>query len=345
MEPGFSEHGPMVAEAMSTLGYDDDVPGWVDAYKVKRRPIPSPPQREPIDRDDTRSWETALGDYGRTADWLEFFHRELDEAPWQKTVADWVPRLLPGYAGGLTHGLIRTAHAVRAFPLESTPTALQLDELARGLASWAGSYQMVAGEPGVHGELSLDEAVRRLPRVSAAERRGPPNDLPGSTNRPLLLAELPEFATVVESLREPADAGQEISKITAIFARVLLAHSEIRPIPLIQLVHSITAPAAMRNLLPFFSHEFGVRACGYLWQTSLSLVARIAPSLSVGSETDPEIGVTQLTEDDLIRGAIEHRDEHAIKLTEACLREDRINPDPVYRATAEAIVQRLPAWR
>ncbi len=155
---------------------------------------------------------------------------------------------------------------------------------------------------------------------------------------------LGEFRSVVESLQVVSDAGYAISRHTAMFARVLLAHSEIRPIPLIQLVHTITAPSVMRNFLPHFPREFGAWAYGRLWQVSAAIVARVAGTLTAGCETAPEIGEPALEPDDLIDRAIEHRDEHVIKLTEACLREDEIRPDPVYRAAAEAVLHRLRPW-
>lgn len=37
---GSSEHGPMVAEAISTLGCNEDVAGWVEAYRQKHQHAP-----------------------------------------------------------------------------------------------------------------------------------------------------------------------------------------------------------------------------------------------------------------------------------------------------------------
>ena len=39
--------------------------------------------------------------------------------------------------------------------------------------------------------------------------------------------------------------------------------------------------------------------------------------------------------------AVANGDEHAIKLAEACLREDRIQPRPVYRRAAQDALSRL----
>src|SRR5215831_18880742 len=137
-----------------------------------------------------------------------------------------------------THGLIRTAHAVRSFPKDAKPSNLEIDELARGLAYWASAYRPLPGNPNRHGRLEIDEALRRLQRLDSEKRKGPPA---------AALNGMPGFASAVESLAPATDAKEAISRHTAAFARVLIAHPEVPPIPL---VHAITAPTAMQNLLP-----------------------------------------------------------------------------------------------
>jgi Questin oxidase-like len=328
MENSFSEHGPMVAEAISTLGRNEDVAGWVEIYKQRHRHAPLPPRKQPIDGGDEAGWGSALGDYARATDWLEFFREQLKERRWQDVISNWVPILVSGYFGGLTHGLIRTAHAVRSFPEDANPSKLEIDELARGLAYWAGTYRTIPGNPDRHGTLALDEALRRLPRVDPGKQNGPPaaalNDLPG-------------FTSAVEGLAAATAAKEAISRHTAAFARVLIAHPEIPPIPL---AHAITAPTAMQNLLPYLPRELGVQFYGYLWQVSAAIAAIFATPANPGAEADPQIGEPTLQPDELIHRAIEHGDEHTIKLTEACLREDSIRPDPAYRAASEAVLHR-----
>jgi hypothetical protein len=96
----------------------------------------------------------------------------------------------------------------------------------------------------------------------------------------------------------------------------------------------------MQNLLPYLPDEFGALAYPYLWQVSAAIVALFAAHPRSGSETDFEIGEPTLTPDELVDRAVEHGDEHTIKLTEACLREDRICPDLAYRVAAEALLHR-----
>jgi Questin oxidase-like len=133
MENSFSEHGPMVAEAISTLGRNEDVAGWVEKYKQAHRHAPLPPPKQPIDASNETEWRSALGDYARAADWLGFFRGQLQDRPWREIISNWCPILISGCFGGLTHGLIRTAHAVRSFPEDaepSTPQSVRTDYIA-----------------------------------------------------------------------------------------------------------------------------------------------------------------------------------------------------------------------
>jgi hypothetical protein len=81
-----------------------------------------------------------------------------------------------------------------------------------------------------------------------------------------------------------------------------------------------------------------------LWRVSAGIVARLALPLATGSESAPPRQEALMTPQELADRAIAHGDEHVIKLTEACLYEDRLRPDPVYRIVAEAMLRRLPAF-
>jgi hypothetical protein len=136
--------------------------------------------------------------------------------------------------------------------------------------------------------------------------------------------DLSGFTSVVESVAAVTDAA--ISRHTVAFARNLVASPKVPPIPL---VHTITAPTAMQNLLPYLPREPGSQCYGYLWQVSAANAAIFATP----AELQPE---------ELVHRAIEHGEEHTIKVTEAFLREDRIRPDPAYRAAAAAALHRTP---
>jgi hypothetical protein len=61
---GFACHGTMGAEALSSLGYDDLVATWVEAYKSRHQPIEAPPPTQRVGGDEV-SWRSALGDFIR----------------------------------------------------------------------------------------------------------------------------------------------------------------------------------------------------------------------------------------------------------------------------------------
>lgn len=164
--PSLVNHAPMAAEALARMGLTDDVAEWLTQNLRRRRYHEAPERRWTLSHTDEESWHAALGDFSRVADWYEMFARALDEAAWSDVLTRWWPRLLPGMSGALTHGVIRTAHAVRAIATDDGPAAR--DELARGLGYWAARYSATgtpdAREPGAptdpdSAETALDTLV------------------------------------------------------------------------------------------------------------------------------------------------------------------------------------------
>jgi hypothetical protein len=327
---GFACHGPMGAEALSTLGYDDRVSAWVEAYKATHAPIAAPPRSERLDGNDAASWRPALGDYSRVSDWALLFAHELRGQPWQDVLRRWAPRLLAGCAGGLTHGLIRTAHAVRAIPSEGAPSDLGLDELAKGLALWAGMFQTLPGRPSLRGSLTLHEAVARLPRP--AEPWAPIEA--GTFAR---LDELEDFHDAVEALAPPKPDEDPLSDLTAEFSRVILANPDVMPVGL---VHAVTSAAAARTLLPYLTEVPIDVAYAHLWHTSAAIAVGFTPPPTGGQP--PLDAHDAPTPADVRARAAEHRDPHVVKFTEACARENALHPDPVYMLAAQHVLEHTP---
>jgi hypothetical protein len=96
MENSFSEHGPMVAEAISTLGCNGEVTGWVEIYKQKHQHAPLPPRKQSLDGNNQAEWRSALDDCSRATDWLELFREQAKERHWQEVITNWVPILVRG---------------------------------------------------------------------------------------------------------------------------------------------------------------------------------------------------------------------------------------------------------
>jgi hypothetical protein len=238
-----ANHGPMGAEALAVLGHADQVAAWVEGYRNVMPHHEPPAPRFALDPGDESSWRPALGAFERAGDWERLFERA--ERPWRDVLARWWGPLLPGTLAGLTHGMIRTAHAVRSLSATPKPTAVQLTELARGLAYWAARYTGLPGEAAFtarEGEGRLADAVAALPRQPLPE---------GLSRRTAAerLRELDKFTGYREALGAlaPADPQALLSDMTVEFAGVYLAHPEILPVPLI---HAVTAPPPPGSYCP-----------------------------------------------------------------------------------------------
>lgn len=334
---GFACHGPMGAEALSALGYDDAVPGWVEAYKATHPAIDAPPASRPIDPADEASWRSALGDFARVGDWATLFDRELRERPWQDVFGLWAARLLPGYGGGMTHGLLRVAHGVRSVGGDRTPTELQREELGKGLAAWAGWFTTLPGQPQPSGSRGLDEAIAAVPRP--AESWTPLEA--GTFSR---IGELPDFSRAVDALRPPGEQlDAALGDLTATFCRLLVTRPDVIPIGL---VHAVTPVAASASLRPLLADVAPDALYAQLWQVNAGIVAGFVPATG-----GPAAGTTSAapieereppSPGELSARAVEHRDAHVVKFTEACLREHANRPDPAYLLAAQTLLERTP---
>ena len=315
---GAPNHGPMAAEALVALGCLDEVPRWVDDYRGELNPMP--PARSPVTED---AWREALGVIQRVGDWQAFFVARLAEAPWQAVFWQWMPRLIQGLMAGGTHSLIRTGHAVRALSEGATP--LRVEELASGLAYWAAYYQTLPGVPQLRGPLDLDRAIEQVPKIGRrqgdeARREGVPRDFVR------VLAKYPDFAEAVNRFGRREAVGASLSRLAEAGARLYVANASTHPLVFI---HAITGPAAVRLLLPHMPVALHESAFAYCWQAIAAWVAAYDSDAPGGpDDTAPA------SESEIIGHALDTRDHHAIKLAEACLREFRLNPQPVFLKAA-----------
>jgi hypothetical protein len=158
---GFVNHGPMACEALAALGHEDRIDGWARWFAEMVGEGPTP--RDPVGP-GAFAWNDALGDYQRLPEWIGFFERVVADDGWSSAVEIWVPRLVPGMVTALFHGLIRTAHAVRA--IDAVDTEPRRAELARALGYWAARFR-----PG-QAPTDLEPAVDPARGITAAAARG-----------------------------------------------------------------------------------------------------------------------------------------------------------------------------
>lgn len=326
-----SNHGPMAADAMIRLGGADRVERWVEMYRVNLEPA-LPPRGAAVGGDD---WQRYLGNPLTEGDWAAYFQSAIAGEGWCHVLATWWPRLLPGAAAGAAHGLLRTAHAVRNLADGLGCEPLALDELGAGLSLWASRYQELPGAPGLGVPADLATAVAGLPRLDPGVRsRGP-----GITGRLDLLFDLDGFAGALDAWGPNDDIAAALDELIGHAARVVLARDDA---PIVY-CHAVTAPAAVRMILPHVPealHRATLAAC---WQLVAALLAAFAtrpdPPLAAQRETigpEPE---------QLALAAIEHGDEHVLKLAEACIRQFDLTGDGVVLAAADAFRHRIqPFW-
>lgn len=321
---GNANHGPMASEALFTLGREESVLSWIDGYRG--RLTHHPPTSLPIPPAD---WRECLGARDRLGDWIEFFRNELSQAPWQQVVRLWTPRLAPAVMSAATHGLIRTAHAVRS--LSSAETPQRKRELAQGLGYWAARYYTLPGSPSAfHAGHPPQAALELLGRL-----HGPDFDGSGPIIEQIKgLEEHPEFASAVDLADASGDVSRFISGITETFAGIYLAS----PRNLVAFVHTVTAPSALRLLAPYLDGEDFRLAARYAWQACAAVYFWYSTSPPQGhaSFQPPPEG-----REELIDRAVAAGGAHSIKFTEACLREYALNPNPVYLAAARDAAERV----
>jgi hypothetical protein len=336
MVPGFSTHWPMAAETLIQLGHPEIVHEWATSYPLKRKHLPMPDPVEAIDAERADSWRAALGDFRRASDWRQYFERSLEERPWTEVLAGWWPRLIPGMASGLTHGLIRTMHAVRSIQLaDAGPSKAQLRELANGLGYWASLYIEQPGPHGLLGDAALPELLADVPRIGRETKI--------STRDRGLFRHMPTVARwgeIASRLASPSDVETALSDMTLAFTQVVLVHDREFPIPLL---HTVSAPAAIRVMLPHIPSQLHVASYLAVWEATAAILTNFSGSAKAEELLPDAPGEPQSppAPDELIARAVAHGDEHAIKFTEACLREYARRPDSRYLLAPARIVPKL----
>ncbi|TWF75254.1 uncharacterized protein DUF4243 [Pseudonocardia hierapolitana] len=324
-----ANHGPMAAEALIRIGGSDAVPAWVDGYLHRLGPAPGV-VRGISDAD----WREHLGDARLAGDWIAYLRRQARDLYWRDMLLRWWPRLLPGMAASATHGVIRTAHAVRSLRAAGDrPDALLIDELAQGLALWAARYQTLPGNPRLEGGFDAVTATTRLPRLDPAV----PSEGPGIVGRLRSLHRLPRLSEGLDGWRASSVPDLALDELIGAASRVLAARSDMP----IAFCHAVTAPAAVRLVLPVLPPDVQRASVAASWQVVGCIVAAFA-SPRVTAEDASAVADAAPSVEQLAVRAVEHGDEHVIKLTEAAAREFHRREDPTLLIAADRFRERVP---
>lgn len=319
-EGWLTNHAPMTVEALTRHGHGAAVHRWLDHYQHKLERLP--PRHTPVDDSHDTHWRNALGDPRRLTDWIEYFGRQLTEQPWQAVLAFWWPRLLPGITGGSTHPVIRTGHAVRTLLAsdERGPTGPRTAELAHALGYWAARHAPLPRwrpSPASRSALAALAAVPRAPDQSGGMRHRLPQ-----------ITALPDWPGATD-VNSPAVPGL-LTELVAAATRHYAHHAHGEPV---MLVHAVTAPNAVARTLPALPERLWPSSLAAAWEASAAVVAAYTPAESL------EPRLTSASAAETFARAVEHGDEHAVKLADSAL---DVLEDPLSRAAAVRACELIP---
>jgi hypothetical protein len=322
---GFTNHAPMVAEALSAMGRADAVMPWLqENWPLRGLMMPREVPSHPI-----ADWKAALGNRA-SSDWSAFLFDDLKASNWPDFVTRWTARLAPGACSDAAHGIIRAGHAVRSMKEHETPERLR--EIADAFGMWAAGYATLPVTEYSGTPMRARAAIAQTPFSpgKAREERG------GFTTGLKSLNDFAGFAPVTGMLDVSGDASQILSELTETFTRVYLANAR-DPYTVIAFIHGVTALAALRTLAAYLDAETARAGLRFGWQTASALY-------SVYGTRQPDFGKAAAPDETpyrLIALAVDTGDDHAIKFTEVCLREYALNPNPVYLAAARHAIRVL----
>ncbi len=289
-----SNHGPMAAEALARHGHHEQIGVWVDSYS--RRLETPPPRGRGIE-----DWRVALGDARRLGDWLGCFDELLRVEPWTEVLRTWWPRLLPGIAAGATHGVIRTGHAVRVLR-EDGETGPRIDELAQALGYWAARWQPVPGAASPAGRLPASEALGAVPPIRSQSG--------GINERLAQLERTRGWVAAQHSIEQVDEAQQFLRDLVVAAVRRYATHAHGNPV---MLVHAATAPNAVLRTLPSLPRELWASSAAAAWSSSAAIFAAYGPSSPAPAP------IVRGGAADTFARAVDHGDEHVIKLADTAL--------------------------
>lgn len=208
---GLSNHGPMAAEALVSMGTEEYLGAFVATYRQRL---------------DAPRWD-------------------VEPAPeeWQPWLRQRLPALIGETATLAGHGLLRVAHAVRGIErVTAGPPATRLRELGAAVAYWERGGTGIAAPPALDGTRSAADWV--------ADFRGPALDQRSTGSLTATLrraAETPEFTARVASLAPAPDPAATLDVLAAAAADAV-RRNEGRAA--FALLHGTTVSAIARVLLP-----------------------------------------------------------------------------------------------
>jgi len=318
---GFVNHASMAIEALAVLGLPDEIASFVSAYE------PRLVRASPIGQSLSAQERTdALGKASLYPRWQATFRDLLDAASPREVLASWLPVLAPGCLAAAFHGVLMTTHALRA--LEAGVNSVRMEELVRGLAYWAATYQSLPGAPEhAAGGEPLGALLDAVPVGSGPSGGAIDSGVDRRTRNNVAFAALVSRPRALES--------DPVASLASAGARALLSHPDV---PVV-FVHAVTGPVAFRTLSRWVDAALMPRAIDYLWQAVAGLLTTFTRTSLMEVKGEGPVPDRQR----LVEAALTTRDEHAIKVVEAALREHAISRDDTVLHAAAFACDRIRA--
>lgn len=304
-----TNHGPMAVEVLVRRGRPEVVPAWVDRYIRRLDELP-----RATGEITASSWPQALGDGRRIGDWTAFFAGQLAGQPWREVLATWWPRLLPGIAAGATHGVIRTGHVVRTLLADeqedqhATGSQPALDELAHALAFWAARSRPLPVWSDPAGSLDPLAALDAMPRI--ARQQG---NLAARFGQLTAESGWPASVGRLRPAGVPDQVPARLADLVAGATLRYLSHGHGQPV---LLVHTATAPNAVRHALPALPAGLWIPSLTAVWAASAAIFAAYAPPAGAAPGPGPTLPAGPGAVAEMVDRAVSHGDEHVIKFTD-----------------------------
>lgn len=287
---GLGNHLPMALAALHHLGAGPErLAAFAQSHALRLQPAPPPQPWSPGD-----PWPDRLGRPEAWSGYRALFTEWIAQEGATDMLGQVLPQLMPGVGAAAFHGLIRTASAVRCG---------HLGELADGLAWWASRHLRLGA---LHHPL-------------AGTARAPATEDPQA-----LLRELPARRSrqrlISDQLR---DVGRD-GRINRVAARLMVDGHTLERLARtaafayahtgnFTALHLVTATHALRVLTRFLDEP--LVAWAWHWQAFAHAV--------VAARLQPAGEVVLRPWKVLIARALDHDDEHVIKLVESCREEEQ----------------------
>jgi hypothetical protein len=308
----FSSHLPMALAALVGTGASPEQLDRFTEHYLQHLPEPALPVKA-LSPDEAL---TCLGQVKAEPRFETLFDQQIATRGREAVLREWLAHLLPGLSAAAFHGLIRTAYGVR-FDND--------EEVASGMAVWAGSWQpMPAPQGALVGDSNLIAALQTFldePALAAL-----PAKANGISVRMREISRHPHFAKALPT-PELHDPAQALDCLTLECANRYLQSLNFTT------MHAVNALHALRSLAP--------------WLPSLKAALKFAwPALAAAlisartSRSDDVPYADTLTWPEIQARSRVQTDDHVIKTVYSFHDLAIVLHDDAFRRSASRLVSR-----